>query len=129
MCVEYKKKPTPGKCHVKWCTNDARIRSNGKPAKMCYRHESRRRKEVDPEAYTFYKWKHNSKARGIENTVTLAQFRKFCAETSYIEKKGRGGGDATIDRIRNAEGYHIGNLQVLEKSENSAKGNRDSVPF
>lgn len=128
MCVEYKKKPTPGKCNVRWCTNDARPRKGGKFGKMCYKHETRRRKEVDPVAYTYYKRQQTAKKRGISFDITLVEFRQFCDETNYIQLMGNRAGDATIDRIRNSEGYHLGNIQVLTRSHNSKKWTF-SVPF
>lgn len=121
MCMDFKKHPKPGKCHVRYCSNDSRLRKNGKSAKMCYKCESRRRKEVDPAAYFFYKLQQNAKHRRIPFSLTLDEFRKFCDETNYLLTKGTGGDHATIDRKLVYEGYHYDNLQVLTKRENSRK--------
>lgn len=42
--------------------------------------------------------------------------------TGYVEKKGRGKDDQSIDRPDNDAGYTMGNMQPLTVSENSQKG-------
>lgn len=66
--------------------------------------------------------RRSAKTRHIPFTLTLEQFRKFCSETGYIEKRGQHPESLTIDRIDPNEGYHIWNIRVLTHAENSEQG-------
>lgn len=63
-----------------------------------------------------------AKKRGVPVSLTLAQFKKWCHETGYLEKRGKDPASATIDRRNHDEGYHIWNIQILSHEENSTKG-------
>lgn len=70
----------------------------------------------------------NAKRRNKVFTLTLEQFKQFCEETDYINKRGKTGKSASIDRIDNNKGYEIGNIRILTLSENSAKWTYDEEP-
>jgi hypothetical protein len=93
---------------------------------LCFKHYRRRRKELDPVAERYAQFKSKSKARGIENSVTLDEFRSFAKRTGYIHVKGRRGQNATIDRICNVHGYHLWNMQLLTNTQNARKGNKSN---
>lgn len=65
--------------------------------------------------------KSDAKRRGIDFNWTFEQFKQFCKDTGYMEKKGKGPDDYVIDRIRAWEGYQPDNVQLLTQKENSKK--------
>lgn len=121
MKLSERKKREGSQCCAYRCTNKPVARKGG----LCHKHYARRLKDRDPVYARFNQFKSKSRARGIENTITLSQFRKFCQETGYIITKGYRGMNATIDRIDNSRGYHIDNIQLLTNRANASKGNRD----
>lgn len=106
------------KCETRYC----RSKTNG-TSKKCPKCCKRRQKNNDPEAYTYNALKNNAKRRGKVFTITLEYFRKFCAESNYIELKGIHKENATIDRINNELGYIEGNLRVITNAANNHKRN------
>lgn len=92
--------------------------------KLCKTCTSRLWRIKNPERASFLNLKSNSKKRNIPFLLTFEQFQQFCVEYNYIEGKGRSKTSYTIDRIRNEEGYHIDNLQVLPNSQNASKGTK-----
>ena len=66
--------------------------------------------------------RHSAKKRDLPFTITLAEFKDFCAKTGYLERRGNQPEDFTIDRIDWNDGYCIGNLRVLTHEENSNQG-------
>lgn len=87
----------------------------------CHMHARRKQKEENPTRYYFDHLRNNARNRGIEFTLTIEEFREFCGRTKYLELKGRYGASATIDRIRNWEGYSYDNIQILSNSTNRRK--------
>lgn len=88
--------------------------------------------------HKFLRLKSHAKERGKEFSLTLEEFRDFCERTSYHELCGQKKDHATIDRIRDEEGYHKDNIQVLTRKENIEKerarqkklnSQDDDVPF
>ena len=79
-------------------------------------------KERRPWTYVLNMLRHSARKRKLPFTLTVAQFKKFCEETGYLESRGNKPGSMTIDRIDWDEGYHIWNLQVLTHEENSEQG-------
>lgn len=84
-------------------------------------------KERHPWTYVLNMLRHSARKRNLPFTLTVAQFKEFCAKTGYLERRGNQPGDLTIDRIDWNEGYHIWNLQVLTHEENSEQG-ADNTP-
>ena len=69
----------------------------------------------------YHDLKGNAKKRGKAFTITFEQFKSFCVETEYMVKKGIYKDSFHIDRIREEEGYHAWNIQVLENHKNVKK--------
>lgn len=113
--LQYKKYPTHGFCHVKYCHK----RTKGR--KLCSTHRSQKCRQADPVKAAFNALRNNAKRRDILFTITLDQFRDWCVKVSYIGHKGRAATSYTVDRIHNDIGYHIDNIKVLTKSENVKK--------
>lgn len=100
--------------------------------RFCSKHRKRYEKENNFLAYTFNSLKSNAKRRGKDFSLTIEEFKLFCAETNYLALKGRMASSASIDRIRPGEGYHKDNIQILSLSNNSKKGTAedfDDCPF
>lgn len=98
---------------------------NGKPISklggLCYTHYRKKRRAVDKIAERYAQWLSKCRQRKISNDVTLEQFREFCQRTGYLITKGKRGQNATIDRVRNWEGYTIDNMQLLTGRANTRK--------
>ena len=75
----------------------------------------------DPVKYAFLNLRTNAKRRNILFTITLEQFREWCSKVTYIGFAGRRSTSYTIDRRHNDIGYHIDNIEVMEKGENVRK--------
>lgn len=98
--------------------------------RFCPKHSRRYQRDTNPIRYVYHALKSNARRRGKVFTLTLAEFEAFCAETGYMEKRGKTGKSASIDRIDNSRGYEAGNLRILSLSENSYKRNHeDYAPF
>lgn len=105
------------------CAYGCKEKPNPKKGGLCHKHYARKLKERDPVYARYNQFCSKARARGIENSVTLEQFRKFCIDNDYILKKGRRGQNATIDRRCNVHGYHIWNITILTNRQNASKGN------
>lgn len=117
-----KRKQDKGQCIVYCCTEKAYKRKGKKRCeKFCHKHHHEHRKEKNPLSYWYAQLRRNAKRRGKKFTITLADFKEFCDKTGYLEKKGRGAGKITVDRVINELGYIPGNLQPLEHCENVRK--------
>jgi len=120
-----RKKPK-NKCHTRFCRNDKAPGKN-----YCHKCRSRRTKELNPIQYYYNALRSNARRRGKEFVLTRAEFEKFCAETNYLELKGRQWNKMTIDRKDHTRGYSYDNIEIMGHSENSIKGNneKNNVPF
>ncbi len=87
----------------------------------CYKCRSKGIRERKPIDVVFYWLRKSAKKRRKEFTITLPWFRQWIISTGYMVNRGRLTDNLTIDRIRNNEGYTIGNLQILTKGQNSTK--------
>jgi hypothetical protein len=89
---------------------------------LCSTCRCRKTRIEDPERYNYNNIKNRAKQRGIDFTITLDQFRKFCYKVNY---SGYAAGKATdsrsIDRIDNTKGYIEGNLAVVSIGYNVQK--------
>lgn len=117
FCISLFKKQQGKQCCAYAC--------NRKPVKklggLCYTHYWRKCRFLDPIGTRYNQWRQKCKKRGIENDVTLEQFRDFCQRTGYLITKGKRGYNATIDRIENWRGYTIDNMQLLTGRANTRK--------
>ncbi len=114
------------KCAAKFCRNKRAVNNTGRMLRLCWKHRSKQLKERHPETYVLNAIRQQAKKRKIPFTITLAQFRAWCAETGYITSRGTTPDAATIDRKNHDEGYHIWNIQILSHAENSEQ--RHFVP-
>lgn len=88
---------------------------------ICYKCRSKAWRTKNPAAYLWHNLKKSAKKRGIMFTITQTQFVEFISKTEYAEKRGRLSDSLTIDRRDGRVGYHLSNIQILTKSENSSK--------
>lgn len=116
--------PKPGECCAYRCKNSCK-----KNDRFCAKHRHRYTKEVNPVNYVYDTLRCNAHRRGKLFTISKEYFIKFCEETGYLEKRGKTGKSASIDRIDPNKGYEEGNIQVLSLSANSSKMHSDKAPF
>ena len=112
----YSQKKRRNVCVVSHCG-----KSTAKGYVICFKHKREKQKLENPSRYWFDVLRQNARRRQKEFSLTIEEFRKFCAETNYLELKGRSAGMYTIDRKDNKKGYEYGNLQILTVSQNSRK--------
>jgi hypothetical protein len=127
------------KCITKWCHNRRADKTTTKvlvsgrvavyPSRLpyCWKCKSRRLKEKYPVTYVLNLLRSRARQRKLLFSITLAEFKQFCADTGYLKHRGTHPDDLTVDRIDWNKGYHIWNLRVLSHEENSAQG-ADNTP-
>lgn len=93
--------------------------------KKCETCRSRIRRERDPLMDTYLNLKSNAKRRGVAFELTLKQWARFCKKNNYLELRGTGADDLTVDRKKIWIGYTYNNIQALPKKENSKKQHQD----
>lgn len=108
-------------CETKYCLNDAQP-----GRKKCGKCKSRLRRERNKLTTAYDNLRTNAKRRGIYFGISLEEFKRFCTETGYIELKGTGALDMTIDRKEPHLGYIYSNMQLLTNAENIKKRNVDA---
>lgn len=112
-------------CKVANCNKEAR-----KKGRECSMHEKRRRRERDLVKDAFGKWKSNAKRRGVPFAATLEYFRKWCSETNYIQLRGLGADDMTIDTDNNYLGYRDGHYMMKTRRQNAREGRKGKpIPY
>ena len=89
---------------------------------LCFKCISRRYRSKNKIKAAFYNLKSNAKRRNKFFDLTIEQFTQFAIETDYIKGKGKSIDSFSIDRIDNAKGYTIENIQILSISDNAKKG-------
>jgi hypothetical protein len=104
-CGKYNCKPLPGR-------------------KECQTCRLRKWRSKNPFLASYHHIKDRAKQRGIKFLLTKEQFKKFCDETGYLDKKGTTAESMTIDRIKNNLGYQEGNIRILSLSENVKRKKR-----
>lgn len=120
---------------IECCAYSCKSKPNKKKAGLCHKHYAIHRRIKDPIYDRYVNFKNNALRRGKYFTITLQEFIDFCNKTGYIIKKGMRGRNCTVDRIRNNEGYHINNIQLLTLRQNIDKYNfedklhEDYTPF
>lgn len=117
FCISEAKKKAGVFCCAYACNNNPVKKLGG----LCYKHYWRKTRLRDPVYVRYNAFKKNALKRCKEFTITLEQFRAFCENTGYILKPGKRGKNATVDRIRNWEGYNINNIQLLTNRQNVGK--------
>lgn len=89
---------------------------------LCWKCRSRRLKENRPWTYVLNLLRIGARRRGIPITLTGAEFKEWCRQTGYLQKRGQTPDSLTIDRIDRSQGYHIWNIRPLSHAENSDQG-------
>jgi hypothetical protein len=107
-------------CFELGCVNI--VKQRGRYCNTC---RSRRCRKRNPYRYAYQTTKDNAKRRKILFDLTYKYFKKWCVENKYIEYKGRGGDDMSIDRDNPLLGYVEGNLKMITKRDNSIKQHTD----
>jgi len=135
FCISETKKLNAVYCCAYGCKSKPCAKKRG----LCHKHYHVHRRIVDPVYDRFANFRQKALSRKKEFTITLEEFRGFCTETGYIVVKGHRGFKYTVDRIDNAEGYHIWNIQLLSMGENIKKyhtvdkllttPNEEEIPF
>lgn len=116
------KKRGKGQCMVVGCFNlgekDPRRK---KRTSLCVKHRYEQQIANSPCRHCYRHLKGSAKRRNKVFTITFEYFEQWCAETGYIEKRGRKAGYFTVDRIDDTKGYEPGNLQIMEHTANTRK--------
>jgi len=127
------------KCKSKWCKNRrATKRSRYRTASgkvgvyectlpYCWKCKARHLAERHPHTYVLNMLRHSARKRNLPFTLTLDQFKAFCAKTNYLELRGKNPSSLTVDRIDRTDGYHHWNIQIMTHADNSAQGS-DNTP-
>jgi hypothetical protein len=127
------------KCATKWCRNkraekitvykrlDGTVGRSTAFLRHCWKCRSKMLKERHPATYVLRMLRQSARKRKLPFTITLAEFKLFCARTGYLARRGNQPGDLTVDRVDWNEGYHLWNLRVLTHRENSEQGG-DNTP-
>jgi hypothetical protein len=127
------------KCVTRWCRNrratqNIKYQSASGQAIIyktqlshCWKCRTRMLLKRHPATYCLNMLRHSAKNRKLPFTLTLVQFKQFCVQTGYLERRGQTPDSLTIDRIDATKGYHIDNIRVLTHEENSAQG-ADNIP-
>lgn len=105
------------KCRTKRCRGRT---SKSQHSPYCPACRAHRWKLRSPVGYHYNKLKFRAKERGHTFTLTRAKFEQLWL-TGLRENHGKTKFSLTIDRIRNHEGYHDDNVQLLTLSENARK--------
>ena len=93
-----------------------------KKGRICSRCQMRRWRLNFPVQACFVQLRDNAQRRGIPFGIELSEFVTWVAGTDYMEKRGKTDALAlTIDRKDVRFGYVLSNLQLLTRSDNSAK--------
>lgn len=109
-----------GKCATPFCRGTA-----APEHAECSKCMMRRWRAKYPLKAAYSELRYRSRRRGISFTLTLGEFSQICADSGYLEGKGRKASELQIDRIDVRQGYSWANCQVLTCSENVSKGNRE----
>jgi hypothetical protein len=104
-------------CRVKFCRND-----RAPSRRVCYKHHMQLFRARNPTRATYNQAKSKAKQRGIPFRLTFDEFKSICEASGYIEGKGHGPSDLTLDRVDPNRGYVFDNIKVITMSENSSKG-------
>lgn len=138
--ILFKRSETKKQAGIFCCAYHCQNKPAKKKGGLCHKHYHIHRRIIDPIYNRYADFKKNALARSKDFTITLQQFREWCAKEGYLEK-GRRGRAATIDRIRNEHGYHIWNIQIktaianirkyhdIDKHQSLTPEHEDYVPF
>lgn len=104
------------RCETLYCLNGTR-----ENRKLCEKCTKRLYRQRHPLKSAYQLLRANAQRRGIHFGISLVEWERFCAETGYMELKGIGALDMTIDRKDPRLGYIYSNMQILTNVENARK--------
>jgi hypothetical protein len=114
-----------GQCKVIFCKRPARVRVRAnlriEHCATCITCESRLWRANHPDRAAYREIKNRAKRRGQIFNITFEQFCATPRFEEYLTRRGTGIDELHLDRIRVAEGYVLGNLQVITTLENLRK--------
>lgn len=111
----YTRKKSKGICVASGCN------AFTKKDYLCFKHRRIKTKLENPLRYWFDVVRQNARSRTIEFLLTIEEFKLFCEKTGYLELKGRGADNLSIDRKDCRKGYTYDNIQLLTLAQNSRK--------
>jgi hypothetical protein len=103
-------------CAVKGCG-----RKRPKRGRICSGCLMLRWRTNHPERSAYSAIKESARKRKIFFSLTFKEFSDWARKHNYVDNRGRASGDFHVDRIRDEEGYHLGNIQVLTAADNTRK--------
>lgn len=116
-----KSKPSAGRCIVQGCRRQGNSRQQG----LCAGHHKAAWRRNNPLLAAYDALRHSARRRRIEFGISFEYFCGLADSFGYANDRHTGLNDLTIDRVKAERGYIPGNLRVLPKAENIAKGNRE----
>ena len=96
-----------------------------KSRRFCNTCRVRKLKTNNPIAFEFNRIKQRARQRGKPFVIMFEDFKQWVMDTDYLNLKGRGKDDGSIDCIVDELGYAKGNLQLLTVSQNTIKYQKD----
>lgn len=109
-------KKARGICITPFCRKPAK-RGKSCCAMCC----DRKWRAAHPEHHLWNNLKKSAKRRGVPFTLTVAEFKDFCARTGYHLKVGRNPLAFSCDRIDDRRGYSADNIRCLEFGANAGR--------
>ncbi len=70
----------------------------------------------------YHSLKSKAKHRGRVFDITYVDWCRWCEETGYMELKGQGSDDMTIDCHEASLGYTYNNMRMISQHDNVCKG-------
>lgn len=108
------------KCATKWCRGKAFGTHS-----LCSKCQMRIWKQRYPLKYILANLRGNARRRGYEFSLTLQQLQNLPGIEELLILRGRSPCSMSIDRIDPNQGYHIHNVEIIARRENTIKGNKE----
>ena len=108
-------------CQTPGCYNKRPYQQGGW-LKLCWGCRTRLKKKRHPVEYEYTRVRSSAKRRGVPFNITIEEWRAWCAETGYMELKGKQKGDMSLGRKDHSKGYSLSNMILEEYNFNSIKG-------
>lgn len=89
--------------------------------RVCNTCRARMARVKNPTRYAFNNLKDSARKRAIPFLLTFEQFVEFDRQTGYVESRGKGTDDLTVDRIDSSKPYEVGNIRALTWIQNCSK--------
>ena len=106
------------KARERICKHWGCTRLSREGSRDCETCHSRKFRINNPARDAFNEVKKSARKRGIDFSLTFAQFKEFDRQTGYVEVKGKGQEDLGVDRIDPTRGYEFDNIRALTYQEN-----------